>query len=198
MPSPYGTALGSLTPPQNELMGRLLGSVTRASPKEEARFFQTHPHYAEQQGGKYYVNESRLRKEGSTGDFLSDMHLGEALHKLDEVAPEWHDRLQKAAAKDPAVQRWKQQAYERVKQKGETRSIDQWWNVSQFDQIVGGFLFGGPNANVHTMRDEGWDRYNPKSGFGTGFRKELERFEKALGRTPPTEQPRPSLRTMPN
>ena len=134
------------------------------------------------------------------------MHLGEALHRLDEVAPEWHSRLQKAAADDPAVRRWKQQSYDYLTGKTpdeegnyvpenqrETRSMDDWWDVSRFDQVVGGFLFGGPNANVNTMRK--WNRSMP--GFGTGFRKELESFEKALGRTPPAKRAGETLGRMP-
>tara|TARA_R110000744_G_scaffold95919_2_gene185263 strand:+ start:666 stop:1142 length:477 start_codon:yes stop_codon:yes gene_type:complete len=155
-----------------------MGSVTRATPKQEAEFFKTHPYYAEIKDKTFYVDEARLSKEGSTGDFVTDMHFGEALHRLKETAPEWHTRLQKAADKDPAVQRWKKESYVYAKQEGETRPIEQWWDVSRFDQVVGGFLLGGPNANIHTMRN--WDR--KKLPFGTKFRKELEDFEKALGR----------------
>ena len=206
-------ALGSLTSstsPPPTLLERVMGGVTRASPKEEAELFKTHPYYGEVRNGKFYVNEARLRKEGSTGDFVSDMHLGEGIHELRNTAPEWHSRLQEAADKDPAVQRWKLDSYNYVtgktpdgkgnyipKDQIEKRPIDKWWDVSRFDQVVGGFLLGGPNANVSTMRD--WDR--SKIPFGTGFRKELENFEKTLGRIKPAERPSPpagkTLGTMP-
>ena len=175
------------------LLDRVLGGVTRASPEEETELFKTHPYYGESKGNKFYVNEPRLRAEGSTGDFVSDMHLGEALHRLRDTAPEWHGRLQKAAAEDPVVQQWKRDSYAHSIQSGEKRPIDQWWDVSRFDQVVGGFLLGGPNANVNTMRE--WNR--SKLPFGTRFRRELEAFEKALGRTPPAKRAGETLGRMP-
>jgi len=172
-----------------------MGGVTRASPKEETELFKAHPYYGEVKGNKFYVNEARLRKEGSTGDFVSDMQLGESLHNLPKTAPEWHSRLQKAAADDPAVQQWKRKSWDYVtgktpdgrgqkipeNQRIKHGDIEAWWNESRFDQVVGGFLLGRPDANLSTMR--GWDR--EKLPFGTKFRRELETFEKALGRTPP-------------
>ena len=191
-----GSRSSSTPPPPPTLLEKVMRSVTRASPEKEVKLFvdEAHPHYGETRGSEFYVNEARLRKEGSTGDFVSDMQLGESLHRLRDTAPEWHSRLQKAAADDPAVQQWKRRSYDYVtgkapdekgryipKDQREERPIEQWWDVSRCDQVVGGFLLGGPNANLSTMR--GWDR--EKLPFGTKFRRELENFEKALGRTPP-------------
>ena len=184
-------------PTPNLLFENIMAGVTRASLEEETKLFETHDYFGEVKNGKAYVNEARLREEGSTGDFVGDMLFGEALHELRNTAPEWHSRLQEAADNDPVLQGWKLESYnyltgETPDENGnyvpegqiEERPIDKWWDESRFDQVVGGFLLGGPNANVSTMRD--WDR--SKLPFGTGFRKELENFEKALGRTPPTQQ----------
>ena len=55
---------------------------------------------------------------------------------------------------------------------------EQHWNESRFDQLVGGYLLGGKDANIHTMRN--WDK--DYEGFGTTFRGVLEEFEQALDR----------------
>jgi hypothetical protein len=189
--------LGSLppsTPPPQTLLQKVMGGVTRASPEEEAALFETHPYYGEVEGNKFYVNEPRLRAEGSTEGVAADMHFGEALHRLRDTAPKWHSRLRTAAAADPAVQQWKRDSYAHAqRENNETRPIDEWWDVSRFDQVVGGFLLGGPDASIPTLRS--WDR--EQLPFGMKFRQELEAFEKALGRTPPAERPSPSLGAMP-
>ena len=184
----------TLSPPSEDLTARILGGVTRASPEEEAALFETHPYYGEVEGNKFYVNEARLEKEGSTEGVAADMHFGEALHRLRDTAPEWHSRLRTAAAADPAVQQWKRDSYAHAqRENNETRPIDEWWDESRFDQVVGGFLLGGPDASIPTLRS--WDR--EQLPFGMKFRQELENFETALGRAPSSEQPSPSLGAMP-
>jgi hypothetical protein len=153
--------------------------VTRATPEQEDEFFRTQETYGEIIGNTVYINEDLLREQGSTGNYVQDMYLGEALHRLSKSAPERYDRLYQAAENDPAVQKWKQDAFIIAKETGEDqgRTIDDWWKESRFDQVVGGFILAGENANVHTMRE--WNR--DSTPFGTTFRKELEDFEGALG-----------------
>ena len=175
------------------LMERILSRFKRASQKEEKELSEN-PDYkgkwGEVKDDKIYIFEDKLREAGSSGDFVKDMFLGEALHGLKDSAPEWHNRLKTAAANDPEVRNWKQESYDYLtgkipdkegkyvpKEDRETRPIDKWWDVSRFDQVVGGYLLGGKNANVHTMR--GWNRDDLP--FGTEFRKELENFSDALG-----------------
>jgi len=162
------------------LLQRILQSVERASPEEEKEFLKEHPYYGEVIGNKVYINEQKLRNEGSTGNYVEDMFFGEALHKLKESSPKWYDRLYSAANKDPDVMRWRDEAYEREVEGGYKGTKQQHWDESRFDQVVGGFLLGRPDANIHTMR--GWDRN--ALPYGTHFRKELEDFEKELGRNP--------------
>jgi len=159
------------------LLEAILGGVTRATPEEEVSLFNYHDAYGEVKDDKIYIFEDKLREAGSSGDFTKDMFLGEALHGLKDSAPEWHNRLKTAAANDPEVMRWKKDSYEREVKDGYKGTPEQHWNESRFDQVVGGYLLGGKNANVHTMR--GWNRDDLP--LGTEFRKELENFSDALG-----------------
>jgi len=169
-----------MTPNGQGLLDAILSGVTRATPEEEASLFNYHDAYGEVIDDKAYINEARLKKEGSTGDFVGDMMFGEALHNLDKTSPYWYNRLRTAAQLDDDVMKWKDESYKHVTQAmpiaGESRPKEDWWNVSRFDQVVGGYLLGGKDANISTMRN--WDKDLP---FGTTFRKELEAFKKALG-----------------
>ena len=164
---------------ETQLYKNITNYVTRATPEQEDELFGTQKTYGEVVGNTAYINEDFLIERGSTGNFVQDMYVGEALHRLSKSAPEWYDRLYQAAENDPAVQKWKQDAFIIAKERGEDqgRTIDDWWKESRFDQVVGGFILAGENANVHTMRT--WSQDSPN--FGTTFRKELEDFEGALG-----------------
>ena len=163
--------------PHPTLRELILGGVRRASPQQEAEFNKTHPYFGEVIGDTAYINEQKLREGGSTGNFVGGMFFGEALHNLDKTSPYWYNRLKEAANKDKEVQKWKKDSFQYAKLSGETRPIDEWWDVSRFDQVVGGYLLGGKDANVHTMRN--WSKDLP---FGTTFREELEEFKQALDR----------------
>ena len=165
------------------LLETIMSGVTRATPEEESSLFNYHNAYGEVIGDKAYINETRLKDEGSTGDFVGDMMFGEALHNLDKTSPYWYNRLRVAAEVDEDVMQWKDDSYDFVRRKphnphleGELRTKEDWWDVSRFDQVVGGYFLGGKNANVSSMRN--WGKDLP---FGTTFRKELEVFKKALG-----------------
>ena len=167
---------------KTDLGRRVLSGVTREEPKKEAKFLETHPYYAEVIGDKVYINEDKLRDEGSTGDFVGDMMFGEALHNLDKTSPYWYKTLTKAAENDPEVMRWRDRSYnyaagaKNPHLEGESRTKEDWWRESRKDQVIGGYLLGGPNANVHTMRD--WNKN--ETPFGTIFREQLEEFKAAL------------------
>ena len=163
--------------PHPTLRELILGGVRRASPQQEAEFNKTHPYFGEVIGDTAYINEQKLREGGSTGNFVGDMLFGEALHNLDKTSPYWYNRLKEAANKDKEVQKWKKDSFQYAKLNGETRPIDEWWDVSRFDQVIGGYLLGGKDANIHTMRS--WSKDLP---FGTTFREELEEFKQALDR----------------
>mgnify|MGYP003634536977 CR=1 FL=1 len=160
------------------LREKLLSSLQRASSAEEKEFFKTHPYYGEVTGGKVFINEDKLRQEGSSGDFVEEMLLGESLHKLKEVSPEDYLRLKEAAANDPVVEQWKQDSYKHQIQTDPDYKvdIDTWWDESRLDQVIAGYLLGGPDASLHTVRD--WDKESLP--FGTVFREELENFESKL------------------
>jgi hypothetical protein len=173
---------------KRELLQKIMGGYQRATPEEEKNFFAEHPYYGEVEGNKIYINEERMRNEGSSEDFVEEMFFGEALHGLKESVPEWYNYLYNAAERDPEVMRWKQHSFDVVKGKKpdesgvirtenlEERDIDDWWVESRFDQLVGGYLLGGKDSNVHTLRN--WDKN--RLPFGTEFRKALEDFRKAV------------------
>jgi len=169
--------------PHPTLRELILGGVRRASPQQEAEFNKTHPYFGEVIGDTAYINEQKLREGGSTGNFVGDMLFGEALHNLDKTSPYWYNRLKEAAENDPEVMRWRDRSYnyaagaKNPHLEGELRTKEDWWNESRFDQVVGGYLLGGKDANVHTMRN--WSKDLP---FGTTFREELEEFKQALDR----------------
>ena len=160
------------------LREKLLSSIQRASSEEEKEFFKTHPYYGEVLGNKVFINEDRLRQEGSSGNFVEEMLLGESLHKLKEVSPKDYLRLKDAAANDPAVEQWKQDSYKHQIQADPNykTDIDTWWDESRLDQVIAGYLLGGADASLHTVRN--WDKENLP--FGTVFREELENFKSKL------------------
>jgi len=170
--------------PHPTLRELIKSGVTRVSPEEEEVFFRTHPYYGEVKGDKVYINEPMLKNErnphlpSSTGDFIGDMMFFESLHNLDKTSPYWYNRLKEAAENDPVVMKWKDDAYlDAVFNENYKGTPEQHWNESRFDQVVGGYLLGGKDANIHSLR--GWSKDLP---FGTAFREELKEFEQALDR----------------
>jgi hypothetical protein len=167
----------------NPLIKRILDYNTVASDEESEAFFNTPDYkdkgyYSEVRDGKIYINSKALESGGSKGDYKKDITLFDSMHNLKHSAPEWYDRLYTAANTDPAVIQWKENLFADAQKAGERRTKEDWWNESQFDQIVAGYLFADKDANIHTMRE--WSKDDKR--FGTKLRKELEAFEKALGR----------------
>ena len=159
------------------LKERLLEYHVRATPEEEAEFFKNHEHKAEVKGNKIYLNESRM----SSQEEIDDMFFMETFHNLDIVDPEIYDKLFTASENDPSMQAWKERSYKYVtKKEGEERDIEDWWKESYFDQLLMGYVFGGDDSNIPTLRDNFSQGVNDQR-FGTIFKKEADSFYKLLG-----------------
>ena len=121
------------------------------------------------------------------------MFFAEALHGLKDSVPEWYDRLYAASEQDLAdpnspFSQWKKNSFsvvtgEAPDEHGVKRTenlyggtIDDWWDESRFDNLVGGYLFAGEDASQPSMRS--WNR--DRMPYGPNFRKELEAFKQAL------------------
>ena len=182
-------------PKGSALKQRILEGYQRAAPEEEQELFSTthKDKWGEVKGKDIYINEDRFKKEGATEGYLEDMFFGEALHGLKDSVPEWYDRLHSASEQDLAdpnspFSQWRNNSFSVVTGEApdeygaiktenlEKRDMNKWWDVSRFDQLVGGYLFGGEGANQPTMRS-----WNPDAmPYGPNFRKELEAFKQAL------------------
>ena len=189
-----GYAEGGEAKSTSDLLSSLLSNVTRATPEQEREYWQNPLEdfrWGETTDDNIvYLNTAKHEAEGSDEGWERDMFLGESLHRLNQVSPEWYNRLYQAAENDEDVQRWKQHSYDVStgkapdengnyvsEEKRERRPIEDWWRVSRFDQLVGGWILGGEGARSKTMRN--WNR--DRLPYGTSFRKELEDFEDALG-----------------
>jgi hypothetical protein len=189
-----GYAEGGEAESTSDLISSLLSNVTRATPEQEREYWQNPLEdfrWGETTDDNIvYLNTAKHEAEGSDEGWERDMFLGESLHRLNQVSPEWYNRLYQAAENDEDVQRWKQHSYDVStgkapdengnyvsEEKRERRPIEDWWRVSRFDQLVGGWILGGEGARSKTMRN--WNR--DRLPYGTSFRKELEDFEDALG-----------------
>ena len=159
------------------LKERLLEYHVRATPEEEAEFFKNHEHKAEVKGNKIYLNESRM----SSQEEIDDMFFMETFHNLDIVDPEIYDKLFTASENDPSMQAWKERSYKYVTEKnGEERDIEKWWKESYFDQLLQGYVLGGENSNIPTLRDN-FSQGTKDTRFGTVFKEQADNFYKLLG-----------------
>ena len=167
----------------NKLINKITGYNKVASDSEATDLFNTADYkdqgfYGEVKDNKIFINRPLFETNGATGNWEEEFILFESMHNLKKSAPEWYDKLYKAANKDPEVLKEKKKLFSyAVKNNKEKRSIEDWWSESQFDQIISTYLFAGKDANIPSMRE--WSQDD--TIFGTGFKKELKSFEKALG-----------------
>ena len=159
------------------LKERLLDYHVRATPEEEEKFFKDHKFIAEVKGNKIYLDESRM----SSQEEIDDMFFMETFHNLDKVDPELYNKLFTASENDPSMQAWKERSYKYVKENNnEKRNMEEWWKESYFDQLLMGYVFGGDDSNIPTLRENFSQGVNDQR-FGTIFKKEADNFYKLLG-----------------
>lgn len=134
---------------------------------------------------KVYIFNGRTPPEAR-----DDLQLFESFHGSKFKQTDWYKRLKNAAENDKNIQDWKNHSFkvltgdiadpetgEKIAEEyRETRPIDKWWEESRFDQLVGGWVVGGPNSKLPTLQ-QGWDKDNK---WGTGFKKELKAFTEYL------------------
>ena len=119
------------------------------------------------------------------------MIAGEAIHLLKDVDPERHKRMMDTAKKDPTYMAWADRSHKFLSgeipdQEGkwwvtdhggelETRDFEEWHNISRFDQVIGGYIWG-QDADIPTMK--GWD---PETlPMGSELRAEMESFRRDI------------------
>lgn len=138
-------------------------------------------------GGTAFINVPKLKEAGSTGDFVGDMLIFEALHNLKNSMPEEYNKLFNAAISDPEVVKLSMPVYERMnpilKSTGKRQPFVDWMAESWFDQILGGYLLGGEDANIGTLKSSEWSK--DSKIYGTKLKKELEKFEKIFEKNKP-------------
>jgi hypothetical protein len=178
---------GDLLPPEPSLRKKLDVAVDQAlvADHEAAWMFDgaDDQHWAETQRGddsptgksRIYLNEAKFEAAGASGH-REQMLLGEGLHLLKDVDPPRFQHLLETAKSEPEVMHWFQESYKRETAAGEKRPFDKWLEHSRFDQVVGGYMFGGKDSPIPTMRN--WDK--GKLPFGTKFRAELDKLERDL------------------
>jgi hypothetical protein len=125
---------------------------------------------------RIYINEAKFEAAGVKGH-REQLLLGEGLHLLKDVDPPRFQHLLDTAKSEPEVMSWFKDSYTRAQGEGEKRPFEKWLKHSRFDQVVGGYMFGGKDSPMPTMRN--WDR--EKLPFGTKFRAELESLKNELG-----------------
>jgi len=124
-----------------------------------------------------YINHKKFQKNPDTGqNYVKEMLIGEGLHLIKEIDPERAEKLYESAVNDPDVNKWLKESYKYEQNRGENRPFEQWVKTSRLDQIVGGYLLGGEQSSVPTMKVWPKDRLP----YGTKFKAELEKLKKDL------------------
>ena len=124
------------------------------------------------------INHKAFAKNPDTGpDYEKEMLIGEGLHLIKERDPPRAERLYQSAVNDPAVLGWLKESFVREQNRGEKRPFESWVKHSRLDQIIGGFLLGGENSSVPTMK--AWP--TARLPYGTDFKQELETLKTDLG-----------------
>lgn len=123
-----------------------------------------------------YINHSAFKAAGAGEGYRDKMVLAESLHNLKNIDPGRYNQMEEDALADPQYRQWAEESYDRAVQKdGETRPFEQWHRHSRFDQVIGGFLFGGDD-DIPTMK--AWDR--DRLPWGPALRQHLEQLEEDL------------------
>ena len=168
---------------------RFDSAVTEASGNEKdwaGEFSENDRRYAETKRGEdsptgqsqIYINKQKLEDAGATEGYMKDMLTGEGLHLLKDIDPQRHNSIVSTALAEPTVMEWAQDSYKHEVMRGETRQFMDWFINSRLDQVIGGYMFGGKESPIPTMR--GWS--TGTLPYGTKFKKELERLKSDLGR----------------
>jgi len=123
-----------------------------------------------------YINDSKFQKFNAGPNYKKEMLIGEGLHLLKEIDPERAERLYQSAVNDPATLGWLKESFKREAERGEQRTFEKWVRTSRLDQIVGGYLLGGKNSSVPTMRDWPTERLP----YGKTFKAEIEKLKADL------------------
>ena len=128
-----------------------------------------------------YINPNKYK----TPDQQRKMIAGEAIHLLKDVDPERHKRMMDTAKRDPTYMAWADRAHKWLSGKSkdedgntyqgklETRDFDDWHNISRFDQVIGGYVFG-QDPDLPTMKE-----WLPETlPMGSELMAEMEEFRK--------------------
>tara|TARA_B000000565_G_C23609434_1_gene310504 strand:- start:54 stop:629 length:576 start_codon:yes stop_codon:yes gene_type:complete len=126
------------------------------------------------------INYDKFEKDGRAGkDYVRELQFGEALHLLKYIDPARYQDLYRTAMREEEPRKWLEDAYSRAKKGyGEKRSFPDFVRRSRLDQVIGGYISGGKNSNIPTMRE--WNKDLP---YGKEFRKKLEDLKRDLGIT---------------
>ena len=123
-----------------------------------------------------YINDAKFLKSNAGSNYRKDMLIGEGLHLIKKIDPDRAEKLYNTAVKDPSTLRWLEDSYMREKESGEKRPFADWVKNSRLDQIIGGYLLGGENSSIPTMRN--WP--TEKLPYGKAFKAEIEKLKKDL------------------
>ena len=171
---------------------RLLSKATVATPEESAEFFKGSDKWGETLTGTdsptgkpiIYINDGMFAKYGAplTPEGREKAALSESIHLMKDEYPEEYNDLLNRAKKDPEMSQWFKDSYARESEgppgTGETRPFNKWLRNSRFDQVIGGYMFGG-DPTFPTMKN--WNR--DKLPFGSlredfeGMRQDNHSFE---------------------
>tara|TARA_R110000851_G_scaffold331903_1_gene506881 strand:+ start:528 stop:1139 length:612 start_codon:yes stop_codon:yes gene_type:complete len=180
------------------LLEKLRSGAVISSPEASAIFFGDKPledkRWAETAIGEdsptgettIFVNDAKFKDAGAGANYRPKIVLGEQLHILKNVAPERYQKLLKAA-NNQKMNEWAAESFQHVTspidEEGkpkriediEQRPFEEWYPKSRFDQVMGGYLFGG-DPDIPSMKT--WNRDLP---YGDEFITELEILRKDLG-----------------
>jgi len=189
IPEAFGLFSTQITPSLKE---KLLESVAVASDEEsEKEFNDADFRWMETKIGEdspnkkptVFINKKKFEEafgEPLTQDQINKYILADSLHNLKNVSPETYKSLYDAA-QNPEYLDWANQSYRYVTdpqnmgENVEKRPFQDWHDTSRFDQVVGGYLFGG-DPDFPTMKE--WNRDMP---YGKQFKEELEKLRMQFG-----------------